>query len=175
MRRLLDKTKDVETPSQYEFDHILGILSPMITKFVARTHLEGVSEEDLRSLYAMKVHQVLRRGKYDRTKRPTVFFYLVFSNLNRDINRLVGVAQRQLLEEDAFDYAFMVDETENQGFDGLGVQRALVANVDQHPMDIAMERMSERHRQIMEIALKKLDQDDPVLVPLATDLFNSHF
>jgi hypothetical protein len=163
MRRLTDSTKDVERPSDHEFHHIMSQLGAMIDKFTYRTNLPGLSNEDLKSLYAMKVHQVLRRGKYDRTKNPRVFFYLVFNNLNRDINRLINTAQKQEMEEDGFEYSFSVDTI---------TQEIYAPELEKHRLDVIMERLTDHHRKIIDITLKNLELDNPVLVPIAKDILD---
>lgn len=164
IRRLSDTTKDVERPSDHEFQYLLTKIDPLISRFVGRTDLPGLSSEDLRSLYAMKIHQILRRGKYDRTKKPQLFFYLVFNNLNRDIHRLINIAKRQEMAEDAFEYSFAVDTLTSEIYEA--------PEAEKHPLDVAMEKLTDRHRQIVEIALQQLDLDNPVLVPIAKDILD---
>ena len=163
LRRLSDNTRDVEKPSDHEFTHLITVLSPLVDKYVGRTNLPGISDDDLRSLYAMKIHQVLRRGKYDRTRKPQPFFHSVLGNFNRDINRLVDYAKRQELDEDGFNYSFSVDTI---------VTEIYAPEKEKHKLDALMERLNERQRKVIEITLNNLDKDDHTLLPLAKELLD---
>lgn len=158
LRRLSDRSKDVQMVSPQEFSHIMASMDDMLDKLAARTKVPGVTSEDLKSLYGMKVHQTLRRGNYDRTRNPRTFFYQVLSNMNRDMNRLVGVAERQQLDADGFEHSFLVDTT---------VDEIYAPEQERHPLDQAMEKLNEQDRKIIEITLSHLDKGNPVLVPLA--------
>ncbi len=162
-RRLLDNSKDVVPVSRYEFDHVLGSVDILVNNMMKRTNIPGMSDEDLKSLYAMKVHQVLRRGLYDRTKNPRTFFYLVFTNLNRDINRLVEIGRRQQLDEDGYDHSFSVDTTEKEIY---------ADQPELHPLDVAFEKLEKRHQEIVRITLTLLERDNPTLVPLAARILD---
>lgn len=162
-RRLSDKSRDKMSVSPTEFNFLLDQMREMMSKMAKRVSVEGVSEEDMLSFYAMKTHQVLRRGGYDRTKPPRVLFYVAFSNLNRDVKRLEDVAKRKNLDEDAFDHSFGVDTQEKEIY---------VSPPDKHPLDVAIERLSQKHGQIIKITLDRLDSGDDVLVPLAKDILD---
>lgn len=161
-RRLNDRSRDVREVSQYEYEHIMQQLDRLITNFVKRTTVAGLSDDDLRSLYAMKVHQTLRRGFYDRTKKPQIYFWWVLSNLNRDINRLKEVAVRQGMDLDASSDAIYVG----------AVESAKNSSYDTHPLDKIIDRLSEKEQRIINIALDRLDENDAVLLPLAAEIMH---
>lgn len=163
MRRLCDRTKDKVVPSNYEYEHIISQIDALMDRFVQRTHIEGLSPEDLKSLYAMKVHQVLRRDKYDRTKSPRVFFYMVLSNLNRDINRLVGVSKRKNLDEDGFYHSFQVDVQLTEIYEPMA---------EKHPLDEIMEKLDKTQNEVINITLNNLDKGDDTLIPLAREILS---
>lgn len=162
-RRLNDKSRDVREVSSYEYEHIMQQLSPLIDRFVARTKVAGMSEDDLKSLYAMKVHQTLRRGFYDRTKKPQIYFWWVLNNLNRDINRLKQVAERKGLDQDASEQSFVITSAFEVSFE---------REAEIHEFDKIFLRLTENEQKLIKIALGYVERDDHVLVPLAAQIMS---
>jgi len=163
IRRLSDKKRDVCTVSDIEFSHLMEQMREMMANLARRVKVNGMSEEDIFSLYALKVHQVLRRGMYDRKKPPRVFFYVVFTYFNRDLHRLAKTALERGLDEDSFAYSFLVDTQTSEIY---------APSLDRHLLDVAMERLSLRHQRIVNITLDRLEKNDTLLIPLAKDILS---
>lgn len=98
------KPNDKIVPND-EFHALIAHLEPTIYKVANDRFIPGFTSEDLESFMHMKVHQVLRRGKYDPARPARPFFQVTFNFLLNDINRMRNKAIADCMRQDALDDA----------------------------------------------------------------------
>ena len=93
LNRELPTDKEVNTD---EFNELWNKLDNLTGSLSKNTRIKGFSDDDLKGFFAMKVHQTLRRGQFDRKRPPFGFYAKSFNLLLRNINRNVNNAEKKL-------------------------------------------------------------------------------
>jgi hypothetical protein len=112
--RLLRKMEDDIEVNEIAFNKVMQDMDKMILNILGETKIPGFTNEDLKSFFTLKTHQMLRRRKWDQDRLPFGLFSISYRNLVRDIIRMRGRALKNGMSEDGLDYYIEFDESLGQ-------------------------------------------------------------
>ena len=126
LRRLLDNSKDVKEVTNEEFESILESFRPTIN-YSARTpvsnyyqdegellHKLPFTEEDMKSFFVMKTHQMYRRGQIDPARKSSSFYlWRALNRLTKDILRINTRCLRNELDLDELNLSMGLIENQD--------------------------------------------------------------
>ncbi len=103
----LSKTYPTDLPDhliELEFKALVPVFDVVIKKVLKKTHIPMFTDDDIISFMYLKAHQILRQGKWERSRSPYSYFYVAFLNLTRDIIRRQNTKKAEGMRWDILDF-----------------------------------------------------------------------
>jgi hypothetical protein len=91
--------------SSDEFDEIWTRISNLVDSLAKNTRIKGFCDDDLKGFFAMKVHETLRRDKFDHNRSPFAFYKTNFDNLLKNLHKELENTEKKLyFNQDLLDF-----------------------------------------------------------------------